>query len=404
MRRRVLSLAGLALTLVGVSANVSAAEPAECASPNPPPPSKPYFLFVFDTSGSMEDAMTPAPSCTLAKGYSSNYPSSKSGHARCAMYNTINAFGGLVNFGLMAFPGVKINDDAGANPNVCPSTIDAAVSGCSFNQRGCGSGTGLTRSSSTILSPIPRDNYWDPPAAQSPSNIQTLLGLTNNLCGDCQEVPTVGSATPINGGLRDAYRYLSGTFTVGAPYDQSFSTPLVGGAVERPCRSVNVILLTDGGETCNDTDTTPNGTGPVNAAKQLLDGFNVGGTTWKVKTNVIQFGSATINNLNLLTAQAGGTTAIGARNEAELSQALSDIISSAIQPETCDNVDNNCNGCTDEGFQHYCNRGKTSRTLAQLLAQPAAQQSDPGQCCSTSSPRGSFSASSPADETSCIGA
>src|SRR4029079_13991070 len=40
---------------------------------------------------------------------------------------------------------------------------------------------------------------------------------------------------------------------------------------------------------------------------------------------------------------------------AALSQALANIISSAIKPETCDNADNNCNGCTDEGFTHYCN-------------------------------------------------
>jgi hypothetical protein len=405
MRSRILGLVSLplALALAGVGSEVNAAEPAECASPNPPPPAKPYFLFLFDTSGSMEGAMTPAPSCTVAKGYAADYPSNRAGHARCAMYNTINAFGGLVNFGLMAFPGVLITDTPGANPDVCPNTIDGALTGCTINQRGCGSGSGKTRSASTILSPIPRDNYWDPPGAQTPSNIQTLLGLTNNLCNDCQEIPTSGSGTPINGGLRDAFRYLSGTFTVGPPYNQNFSTPLVGGSVERPCRSVNVILLTDGGENC-DQDNDINGSGPVNAAKQLLDGFNVGGVTWKVKTNVIQFGPDAINTTNSLTAQAGGTVAVGARNEAELSQALANIITGAIQPEVCDNVDNNCNGCTDEGFQHYCNRGKTSRTLAQLLALPAAQQSNPGLCCSTASPRGSFSATTPADDTTCIGA
>ncbi|RYE89553.1 MAG: hypothetical protein EOO75_11620, partial [Myxococcales bacterium] len=50
--------------------------------------------------------------------------------------------------------------------------------------------------------------------------------------------------------------------------------------------------------------------------------------------------------------------ALFANNEADLSIALSNIITGAIDPETCDNVDNNCNGCTDEGFTHYCNRGK----------------------------------------------
>ena len=37
----------------------------------------------------------------------------------------------------------------------------------------------------------------------------------------------------------------------------------------------------------------------------------------------------------------------------------SNIVSGANKPETCDNADNNCNGCTDEGFVHYCNQGQT---------------------------------------------
>src|SRR5262249_24247382 len=43
-----------------------------------------------------------------------------------------------------------------------------------------------------------------------------------------------------------------------------------------------------------------------------------------------------------------------ATNETDLSVALSNIIGGSVKPEVCDNVDNNCNGCTDEGFQHYC--------------------------------------------------
>ncbi|RYE81044.1 MAG: hypothetical protein EOO74_01145, partial [Myxococcales bacterium] len=305
---------------------------------------------------------------------------------------------------LMVFPGVKIVDN-GANPDVCPSTIDGAVANCSYPQRACNDsgGSGVNRTASSILSPIPQDNYWAPPASQTPSNLATLLGLTDNKCGDCQEVPTSGGSTPINGGLRDAYRYLSGTFTAPAgTFAQTVPTPLVGAGVERPCRSVNIILLTDGEETCGDTDASPTGTGPVNAAKRLLDGFPVGGVNWKVKTNVIQFGSATINTLNAQTATAGGTTAVAAQNEAELSAALGNIISGAIRPEVCDNTDNNCNGCTDEGFTHYCNRGKTPRSIGQLAALPAAGQRDPSLCCNGT--RGTFDLGSPANDSTCLGA
>ena len=35
-----------------------------------------------------------------------------------------------------------------------------------------------------------------------------------------------------------------------------------------------------------------------------------------------------------------------------------------MSPETCDNVDNNCNGCTDEGFTHYADVQPWRRTVA----------------------------------------
>jgi hypothetical protein len=51
----------------------------------------------------------------------------------------------------------------------------------------------------------------------------------------------------------------------------------------------------------------------------------------------------------------GSRTAYSATDETSLSLAFADIIASAMQPEVCDNQDNNCNGCVDEGYNHYCN-------------------------------------------------
>src|SRR5262245_66221649 len=78
----------------------STASAFDCASPNPadwPPPSRPYFMIAFDTSGSMNDGVTPAPSCA------GSYTATRLGHARCALSNMIKAYAGEVNFGLAAF-------------------------------------------------------------------------------------------------------------------------------------------------------------------------------------------------------------------------------------------------------------------------------------------------------------
>lgn len=80
LRRTIATLSGLFLSLPG-TARVAAAEPAACLTANPPPPSKPYFLFVLDASDSMSNAMSPANRCKIANGYSSDYPDTRIGHA-----------------------------------------------------------------------------------------------------------------------------------------------------------------------------------------------------------------------------------------------------------------------------------------------------------------------------------
>ncbi|MFO0661430.1 MAG: hypothetical protein U0165_16600 [Polyangiaceae bacterium] len=213
--------AGLSLTVAFAAAWAGSvrAEPAACTSAQPPAPSKPYFLFIVDSSGSMNDAMTPAPSCQTANGYSSDYPSTKTGHARCALYNTVNAFSGQVNFGLMTF-GPRAFTKTGTPAATCPASM-TSVTGCTVSSlypapptgdSTCGAGTGATRTSGNILVPIQQDDYWDPPGTQSASNVTSMLSWFDNQCGDCKELILTGS-TPINGALRDAYRYLSSGWT-----------------------------------------------------------------------------------------------------------------------------------------------------------------------------------------------
>jgi MYXO-CTERM domain-containing protein len=196
------------------------------------------------------------------------------------------------------------------------------------------------------------DNHWaSPPNA---SNVAQILPWVDNNCTNNAEVtnvPTDGPAfglTPLNGSLRDMRRYFQAGWTNPDNAAETFPTPL--NVNDRACRSVNVVLLTDGDETC---DTQQDA---VNAAAALFNtGVTIGANTFKIKVHVINFAGGNQVNTDAIAAAGGTTASYFATNEVQLSTALANIISSVIKPEVCDNLDNNCNGCTDEGFAHYCN-------------------------------------------------
>src|SRR6185503_11436026 len=95
--------------------------------------------------------------------------------------------------------------------------------------------------------PMLQDHFWlNPPA---PSNVPNLLGYVDNNCGN-NEIGS-NSNTPLGGALFNMNRYFSGTLV--DPFtNMTLPTPI--GTIaqgERPCRSLNVILITDGDETCD---------------------------------------------------------------------------------------------------------------------------------------------------------
>src|SRR6186713_901133 len=96
------------------------AEPPECLSADPsewPSPSKPYFMLIVDTSGSMDDPVATANSC----GFPTN---NRISHARCAVKNAVSAYAGQVNFGLATYPRRQNCTDGTCGTNDC-------YSGCS---------------------------------------------------------------------------------------------------------------------------------------------------------------------------------------------------------------------------------------------------------------------------------
>ncbi|MEZ4296187.1 MAG: MopE-related protein [Polyangiaceae bacterium] len=268
----------------------------------------------------------------------------------------MQAFSGQVHFGLATFPRTQTG---------CSATC---FNNCTYNNYsnnngdpGCGSGSGNTRKGAYIRVPMLQDAFWQvPPPAD---NTAALLSWVDNSCTGNTELFADGF-TPLNGMLRDLRSYFSATGWTSQDGAVSYPTPLAaqdlaGAGVNgsTACRPVNIIFVTDGGETCD-----PAGSAVAVAQDLYQNGVTVSGKNWKIRTYMINFAGGGVNESDAIAAAGGTSASILANNETELSLALSNIIASAVQPETCDNTDNNCNGCTDEGFKHYCNVQQTCCT------------------------------------------
>jgi hypothetical protein len=337
----------IALALLAAGLGTAHAEPAACLSADPnawPQPSKPYFLVIADSSSSLTTA--------VAGGNTCGYPNTRLGHLRCALRNMAQAYAGLVNFGLATYATRMTGCDA-----ACTTCTVLDLPG---SVNGCGAGAGATRAGANIVVPLLQDNHWTAPPNEN--NAATLASWFDGSCAGNTELHA-GSNTPLNGALRDAYRYLSSQWTFpggGTTYPTPIATAATG---ERACRPIQVILITDSDENC---DTLADAVG---AAQQLyFPGVSVGGNTFAVKTTVINFAGGTQAQLDQIAAAGGTGAALFAANESQLSQALTSVVTAAIKPETCGNTDDDCNGCTDEGFAHFAN----------VRA--------PGQCCTWANP------------------
>jgi len=378
--RRIFPPLFLVLAALIPSVIVLGAENEACLSSDPadwPQPSKPYFMIAADTSGSMTACTNPTTAypqtCnpgTVTLNSCGLLPT-RYNDLKCALEQSTKAFAGQVNLGLATFAITLDSCPENCAPTCSyPADCGFEAYGCSFtcfsdevdttgSCAGCGPrpGDASSRAGAFIRVPIPQDHFWSVPP--EPSNVQDLLGWVDSSCAGDRELYAAG-ATPLNGILRDMKRYFAsgwvspdgGLIAFPSPLDADdlAGTGINGGSA---CRDVNVILITDGDESC---DTQQDA---VNAADDLFqNGVTVGGKTFKIRTHVINFAGGTQTNTDAI-ASAGGTVASQfASNEVQLSQALSNIIAGA-QSEICDNIDNNCNGCTDEGFLHYADTGQT---------------------------------------------
>ena len=297
---------------------------------------KPYFMVIFDNSGSMRGDTSMGMGGTNSCGASRQ----RLNDAKCVLQNVVNGYGDVV-FGLERY-----SETCSGSCGGCMSDTNC---GCSCSWLNCtdscldtGSGcpaNGASADQGQILVPIQEDNQ---------SQILRWIDYTCSTCNMTGTNPELEADTwtPIAGSLRAARRYYEGG-------DPTYPSPIATDSYAG-CRPYSVILLTDGEETCaSDTATR-------NAAAELRS-TSFGGSTYDIRTYVIGFGVTPGDGDIEAIAQNGGTDAPGpyrvyyATDETSLALAFSQIVADSILVETCNGADDDCDTLIDEGFMKYCN-------------------------------------------------
>jgi hypothetical protein len=338
MRRSVAGLGLAALAVVGVIDRPASAGSATTV--------KPYIVFILDVSGSMTDATGfGPPSCSNTD--------TKMDHAKCAIQKIANSYGDMV-LALARFRVTTGSDNVCNDGNGCST---AAGIDCSLCNSGAGTCPAANGDQFEVLAPL-LDN-----------NQATLIPWVDNICTTCAP----GSAnpelfatgwTPIAGSLVGDKLYWqglpspsNGAYWTGPGSDPIRNDPLKSVFLPsgNQCRPYITILLTDGAETC----TLPANDFP--AAASLLT-TAVDGKTYRIETKPIGFGIAPGDTQIEGIAHAGGAVDVAGKNEGYYAQneddvelAVSTIVAGALKFETCNNLDDDCDGQIDEDFP---NKGK----------------------------------------------
>jgi hypothetical protein len=296
---------------------------------------------------------------------------------------------------------------------VCTSNAQCTTSGMScVYDPSAGGGRCRSTGSGQILVPFP--------TTANPENVSQILGWVDHheydfLGGTDRELRASG-LTPIEGSLRTAR-------------DNLLTQVLPNDAAKRRCRSYDIVLLTDGAETCGGyapyraddlynhlrcgstgccCDADPNTPGP-NAHPGCVGATTCNPTTYpdqiRVKVYVIGFaiGNATsLTSLNDIAAAGGTTVAYTVANQTQLEGALSEIVANSIPVERCNGSDDDCDGVADEPWpekntvtQCTVGVGACQKTGYYICTPPSQDPSRLTTCCGSGDRNGGGTCLSP---------
>jgi MYXO-CTERM domain-containing protein len=339
---------------------------------------RPNILFVFDTSGSMlNGGKDGSPLCAGGGGTSRIYALKKALREALAQVGTDEA-----NFGLMRYP-QTVNL---AVAPVCPQGHYAtgANTGCRLTSQSTNQTTygvapswfddatnGISQAlvvpvtKATALKPVD-GTYFDPVGANI-STIYQWIDLTEsgNTSGGPITDPELRSPSTANTPIGRSLFYARLYFDNYVKAKDAMGKALDPKAL---CRKNLVIFVTDGGETCDNTKTA-GATLDASCNPSVAGGFATfhpelqacqlrvlsGVPTYILTDSTLLTAAEKTEATNIATQ--GGTTLIDVSltNSDAVKAALINIIASTVPPpETCNGVDDNCNGLIDEGVSNSC--------------------------------------------------